>query len=114
MIDEKLSVSANIGYISYAGKTITTPAQTILGITIPSTSIKIPAFGVTPVLIGGRYLFTENIYGQAQLGMSFYKGGSSFTYASGIGAKFGPIDATLKYVGWEKVGNIGLRVAYSF
>jgi hypothetical protein len=114
-IDEKLSVGLNVGYLSYSGKTITIPAITFGGVTLtPASSVKIPSFGVTPVLAGAKYNFTEKVFGQAQLGMSFYKGGSSFTYAPGIGVNLGPISALVKYVGWKDANSIGLRVAYNF
>jgi Outer membrane protein beta-barrel domain len=125
-VAENLDVTGNIGYISFSGKTVTTPSQTILGITIPGTSIKYPALGYIPVLAGAKYHFSDNLYGSAQLGVTIASasggGGSSsaFTYAPGIGYKFTEnLDALLKYTGYSGKGGgssstVGLRVAYTF
>ena len=76
-----------------------------------------------PVLGGIKYYFTPKVYGSGQLGVSFQTkngGGSSFTYAPGIGFKISNnVDILAKYTGIAStsVGNlnsIGVRLAYSF
>ncbi|HSN62226.1 MAG TPA: outer membrane beta-barrel protein [Ferruginibacter sp.] len=107
-VAEQLALTLSAGYMNYSGKTV--------------SGFKIPSTGLVPVLAGIKYSFTENLYGSAQLGMSFStekNGGSSFTYAPGIGYKFTPnFDALLKYTGMSDDGTnlnqIGLRLAYTF
>ena len=120
------ALTLNAGYISFSGKTSTFPAITVAGITIPATSFKYPTQSYIPVLAGAKYNFTENLYGSAQLGVTFtttsgVSGSSStFTYAPGIGYKFTEnLDALVKYTGYSAKGGgssstVGLRVAYTF
>lgn len=112
-VNDKFAITLNSGYITYSGKSIDLGSG--------FGSIKISSLGVIPVLAGAKYSFTENIYGSAQLGMSFLSGsgsGSGFTYAPGIGAKFSNFDILVKYTGISVTGgtfnNIGLRAAYNF
>jgi hypothetical protein len=123
-VAENLDLTGNVGYISFSGKTISTPAVTVGGTVIfPATNVKVPSVGYIPVLVGAKYLFSENIYGSAQLGVTIAsaKGSSSsvFTYAPGIGYKISDnLDALLKYTGYSQNGGssstIGVRVAYTF
>jgi hypothetical protein len=118
----EFALTLNAGYISFQGKTVTTPSYTIFGFTIPGTSYKNPSVGFIPVLAGGKYNFTSQLYGSAQLGVTFsdQKGsGSIFTYAPGIGYKFTDnLDAVVKYTGYSQKGgtlsSAGIRVAYTF
>lgn len=105
---ENFAVTLNAGYLNFIGKTV-------FGLKIPST-------GLIPILAGGKYHFTESIYGSAQLGLTFStekNGGSAFTYAPGIGYNVSPnFDLLLKYQASSKNGStssfLGLRAAYSF
>jgi hypothetical protein len=106
-IAPKASIGLNVGYMNYIGKSF-------FGIAFPSAD-------VIPVLAGAKYDFSEKLYGQGQVGVTFFSngGGSAFTYAPGIGYKFNPhFDALLKFQGWSNDGSsnqqIGLRVAYTF
>ncbi len=121
----ELALTLNAGYINFSGKTLTTPAYNIGGITIPATSYKVPAQGLIPVLVGGKYNFTPQFYGSAQLGVGIFTGNngsksvSTFSYAPGIGYKFTDnLDAVVKYTGYSKDGNTnstaGIRIAYTF
>ena len=74
-----------------------------------------------PVLGGVKFnLGSEKLYGHAQLGYGFAKGGSgAFAYAPSIGYYFSPnFDASLKYLAFSKnggtLGDIGVRLAYNF
>jgi hypothetical protein len=76
---------------------------------------------VIPVLVGAKFAFSENLYGHAQLGVSFVSdgGGSAFTYAPSIGYKVSDnFDVALKYESLSKGGGtfsyIGLRAGLSF
>ncbi len=101
-----LAITLNAGYISMSYK----------------NAFGGGSVGYIPVLGGIKYAFTEQVYGSAQLGATFYSesgGGTSFTYAPGIGYKFSPnFDALLKYTGWSQknveAAAVGLRVAYTF
>lgn len=107
-IAEKLAITLNAGYISFSGKTF--------------SGIKLPAVGFIPVLAGIKYDLTPQLYGSAQLGVTFSDqsgGGSIFTYAPGLGYKFTEnFDALLKYTGYSDKGGtlntVGLRIAYTF
>jgi Outer membrane protein beta-barrel domain len=110
-----LDITLNAGFISFAGKSVN-----IAGF----GSVKYPTVSYIPVLGGIKYHFTENVYGSAQLGLTFASASgagssSAFTYAPGVGYKFTEnIDALLKYTGYSADGGststIGLRVAYTF
>ena len=111
MVAEKFGVTLNAGYINFSGKTYTIPG---LG------TVKGGSIGQIPILAGFRYYFIKDIYFSGQLGFSSFTkgGGTAFTYAPGVGAKFSVLDVTLKYLGAPKNGatfsTVGLRVAYSF
>lgn len=97
-----LTLSA--GYLTYTGKNGASSSNFI------------------PVLVGGKYHFTEKVYGHAQLGVSFSTasgGGSAFTYVPSIGYDVSSnFDIALKYQAATKnsftYSFIGLRAAYSF
>lgn len=107
-VAEKLALTLNAGYISFSGKTI--------------NGFKLDATGFIPVLAGFKYALTEQLYGSAQLGLTFSDedgGGSVFTYAPGLGYKFSDnVDALLKYTGYSRnnssISTVGLRIAYTF
>jgi len=74
-----------------------------------------------PVLVGGKYYFSDKLYGSAQLGVSIYSEsayGTAFAFAPGIGYKISEnIDLLLKYQSAGKDGwadsFLGLRVGLS-
>ncbi len=111
---ENIGLTLSAGYLSFSGKTFT----------FDGTSVKGPAIGIIPILVGGKYYFTESVYGGVQLGMSFLSAtgvpsSSAFTYAPGIGYNVSPnFDLQLKYQAASKNGStlsfLGLRAAYSF
>jgi hypothetical protein len=73
-------------------------------------------------LAGFKYHFTPKVYGSGQLGITLSidsPGGSAFTYAPGIGFQVSHhIDVLARYETASNsgvtVGNIGVRLAYSF
>jgi hypothetical protein len=75
-----------------------------------------------PVLGGAKFfLGSENkLYGHAQLGYGFAKGGSgAFAYAPSLGYYFSPnFDGSIKYLAFSKnsstLGSVNLRLAYNF
>jgi hypothetical protein len=111
---ENFALTLTAGYISFSGKSVS-----LLG-----ESIKYPTLNIIPVLVGGKYYFTESVYGSAQVGISFVSAtgessSSAFTYAPGIGFYVSPnFDLLLKYQAASKNGStlsfIGLRAAYNF
>jgi len=78
--------------------------------------------GLIPVLVGGKYNFSDQLYGSAQIGLSFSTssgGGSAFTFAPGIGYKISDnFDLLLKYQSASKNGGstsfLGVRAGLSF
>lgn len=108
---DKVGITLSAGYLSFAGKTFE-----FLG-----EKYKNEAQGVIPVLAGAKYYFTDNIYGHAQIGLSFFNHGvgSAFTYSPGVGIRASEnVDVLVKYQGASKNGStasfIGARVAYRF
>jgi hypothetical protein len=78
-------------------------------------------WGFIPVMAGGKYYFTDQIYGSLQAGISFWADGtkSEFVYAPGVGYKItDKFDLLLKYQSqsnkWWGTTFFGLRVGYSF
>ena len=80
-----------------------------------------------PFKLGGRYKFTDKVYGIMEAGTTrsivFYKdenddlqhvSGNSFTYAPGVGVLLGAFDASLRYEGYKDAGFIGLRLGFFF
>ncbi len=98
-------VTVSAGYLGFSGKN---------GVTISG--------GLVPLLAGGRYYFSPKVYGSAQAGMSFSTtsgGGSAFTYAPGVGFKFGgKVDLLVKYQSASKNGvdnsYVGVRAGINF
>jgi hypothetical protein len=103
---ENFDLTLNAGYLHFLGKS------------------GADGVGLIPVLAGGKYSFTPQLYASAQLGVSFSTesgGGSNFTYAPGIGYKFSEhVDVLAKYVGISTKGGgsgintAGIRLAYTF
>jgi|SRR5690606_37521324 len=76
---------------------------------------------VIPLLAGAKFnLGSPQLYGHAQLGYGFGKGGGgSFSYAPSIGYRFSEnLDASVKYLAFSEdgstLGTIGVRLAYNF
>ncbi len=78
--------------------------------------------GLIPVLAGGKYYFSDLVYGSVQVGISFStqkNGGSAFTFAPGVGYKISDnFDLMLKYQSASNDGSstsfLGLRAGLSF
>ena len=105
-------VSLSAGYSVFIGKTID----------FAGTSVKVGDLKAIPVKIAGRYNFSGStgFFGEVGIGAAFIQdgGGTAFVYAPGIGyAANGGFEVGVRYEGWSKngtVGQIGLRLAYSF
>lgn len=75
-----------------------------------------------PLLAGAKFFFGQEnkLYGHAQLGYGFAKGGSgAFAYAPSLGYYFSPnFDGSIKYLAFSKnsstLGSLNLRLAYNF
>ena len=97
-------VTLSAGYLNFLGKS------------------GISSSGFIPILLGGKYYFTEKIYGHAQFGISLSTekdGKTAFTYAPSIGyAVSEKFDIAAKYQSATKdgfsVSFIGIRIAHSF
>jgi Outer membrane protein beta-barrel domain len=84
--------------------------------------------GLIPILAGFRYYLNPKVYASGQLGVAFstnsdgpgpLSGGSSFTYAPGIGFQVSKqVDIFARYEAASKslitIGDIGVRLAYNF
>lgn len=100
-----IAANLSVGYIRFNGKS---------GYTIND--------GLLPILVGGKYHFSEKIYGQAQLGLSISTvsgGGSAFTYVPSIGFDLlEVINVELKYQAATKSGStisfFGVRIGRTF
>jgi hypothetical protein len=104
LVSPDFGLTLKAGYLNYLGKN------------------GIKGDGLIPILAGFRYHFTPKVYGSAQLGISLSTvsgGGSAFTYAPGIGFQLSKnVDVLARYEAAANngvtVGNIGVRLAYSF
>ena len=73
-----------------------------------------------PVLAGVKFPFADKLYGHAQLGYGFAKGGGgAFSYAPSVGYYLSEnFDIALKYLAFSKsgstLGSLNLRLAYNF
>lgn len=109
---QNFDVSLSAGYSVFIGKTID----------IGGTSIKAGDLKAIPVKVAGRYNFNGPVgfFGEVGIGAAFIQdgGGTAFVYAPGVGyAMDGGFEVGVRYEGWSKngtVGQIGLRLAYSF
>jgi hypothetical protein len=105
-VDSSFAVTFSAGYLDFAKKS-------------GFSGFKM---GLIPVLVGGKYNFSDQLYGSAQIGLSFSTesgGGSAFTFAPGIGYKISDnFDLLLKYQSASKNGGstsfLGVRAGLSF
>ena len=105
-VDPSFGVTLSAGYLDFAKKS-------------GFSGFKM---GLIPVLVGGKYYFSEQFYGSAQVGISLSTqsgGGSAFTFAPGIGYKISNnFDLMLKYQSASKNGAstafIGVRAGLTF
>jgi len=82
--------------------------------------------GFIPVKAGGKYFFSPNFYGEAEVGARFgtnNNSGTAFIYAPGLGVSFPvsdkhDIDFGARYEGWSQdggnIGQVAFRIAYKF
>jgi opacity protein-like surface antigen len=82
--------------------------------------------GFVPVKVGGKFFFSPNVYGEAEVGAAIATnngGGTAFAYAPGLGLSYPvsdkhDIDFGVRYEGWSKdgtnLGQVGFRIAYKF
>jgi len=108
-INDNLSWSGSLGYLSFSGKDYTIPG---FG-TIPGTSV-----GMVPIQAGVKYYFTESnagFYGAADLGMwiGTASGSSSeFGISPGVGYRVGSFDIAARYNIVSDLNSLGFRFAY--
>lgn len=90
---------------------------------------KINAMLSVPVKLGGKYFFTEKLYGMLELGtvsnrilnaddegVGLSPSYSAFVYAPGVGAQLGGLDIGLRYEAFSKDGSesfLGLRLGFN-
>jgi len=123
-INEKISATLSAGGLGFLPKDIAGIAS--------GTSTKASAMVSVPVKVGGKYFFSEKLYGMVELGMasntvlSSNSSGSgasvsnysysAVVYAPGIGAQLGGFDVGLRYETFSKNGSssfLGLRLGFN-
>lgn len=123
-INEKISATASVGGIGFIPKDI--------GGIAGGTATKANAMLSIPIKVGGKYFFTEKLYGMVELGTAsntvFSANGnsggasvsnytySSMLYAPGVGAQLGGFDIGVRYETFTKGGSssfLGLRMAFN-
>jgi hypothetical protein len=109
-INDNLSWTAGVGYISFSGKDVSVPG---FG-TISGTS-----FAMIPIQGGVKYYFTESnagFYGAADIGIwlaaSSGSSGSEFGFSPGVGYRLEKFDIAAKYNAVGNVSSLGFRIAY--
>jgi hypothetical protein len=82
--------------------------------------------GFVPLKVGGKYFFSPNVYGEAEVGARIgtnMSTGTAFIYAPGLGVSFPvsdkhDIDFGARYEGWSQdggnIGQVAFRIAYKF
>jgi hypothetical protein len=89
---------------------------------IKKSGISGDSWGLIPILAGGKYFITDQLYGSLQGGISFATqsgGGSAFTWVPALGMKISDkVDVAVKYQSSTKDNTntafIGLRLGVSF
>lgn len=113
-VQQNFNVTGTAGIILYNGKTV-------------GNGLKNTSLSIIPIRVGGKYFFTQGVYGAAQLGLGIINRGfgTAFAYSPQIGYEFRTnsgkaIDLSFKYDGYSaksEVGTLsafGIRVAYIF
>lgn len=116
-VAENLDATLTSGFIAFFPKgSLTTSSKAAIWI---------------PIKAGGRYMISDNFYGMVEAGVTIAKtyavtgfSGSSFTYgfvnsteftyAPGIGVKFGGFDLGVRYEGINSTGFVGARLGFTF
>jgi len=82
--------------------------------------------GYVPLKAGGKYFFSPNVYGEAEIGAAIgtnNNAGTAFIYAPGLGVSYPvsskhDIDFGVRYEGWSQnganIGQVAFRLAYKF
>lgn len=108
-INDNLSWSAGVGYISFSGKDYDYGFGTVSG----------SSFAMIPIQGGVKYYFTESnagFYGAADIGIwlaaSSGSSGSEFGFSPGVGYRVSSFDIAMKYNAVGNVSSLGFRVGY--
>ena len=101
MFADKIVGTVTTGYLSFSGKTVNT--------------VDLGTWSIIPILVGGKYFFTPNLYGAVQIGLNMistkvptyviggftFGGGtassSEFGFNIGAGYDMGNLDFLVKY-----------------
>ncbi len=117
-VQQNFNVTGTAGIIVYNGKSV-------------GNGLKNASLSIIPIRVGGKYFFTQGVYGAAQLGIGIINryNGTAFAYSPQLGYEFRTnsgkaIDLSLKYDGYSgknslsnegyTLSAIGVRVAYIF
>jgi hypothetical protein len=99
-------------------------------LSVGSATLDTKAALFIPIKLGGRYMISDNFYVMGEAGMTIIKtylpkvtgtsgsfssvSSNSFTYAPGVGVKFGGFDIGVRYEGLDGAGFVGARVGFTF
>ncbi|GAA4777666.1 hypothetical protein GCM10023231_00040 [Olivibacter ginsenosidimutans] len=116
---QQFNLTASIGYLTFAYK------KEIKDL-LKAVGEKTSSSGSIPLKAGGKYYFSDKLYGGAEIGASFSTakgGGTAFAYAPAIGInlplanRYG-LDVSIRFEGWSKEAAtyrfFGLRAAFTF
>jgi hypothetical protein len=116
--------TVTVGYLSFSGKSVNGVDQ--------------GSWSVVPILVGGKYFFTPNVYGALQIGLNMVSytakvpyvtsyapltfgyrdetfSSSEFGFNIGVGYEMKPFDFLVKYGTFGSgTGNISLTALYKF
>ena len=120
---DKIVGTVTTGYLAFSGK-----SQTIAGASVDNGT-----WSIIPILVGGKYFFTPNLYGAAQIGLDmvsykvptqvifgFTVGGgtassSEFGWNIGVGYDMGNLDFLVKYGSFmTNASSVSLTALYKF
>ncbi len=117
-LSSNFNFTLTAGYISYYFKESLKKSLKAVGLNT--------YMGYIPVKAGGKYYFSQNIYGEVEVGARFStndNGGTAFIYAPGLGVSYPvskkhDIDFGARYESWSQgggnIGQVALRIAYKF
>jgi hypothetical protein len=117
-LSSKFNATLTAGYITYYFESLVKPGLRTFGLDTYA--------GFVPVKAGGKYFFSKNVYGEAEIGARISTNnnyGTAFIYAPGLGVSYPvsakhDIDFGARYEGWSKDGynngQVAFRIAYKF
>jgi hypothetical protein len=124
-----LTLRGSFGVAENLDLTLTTGAIAFFPKDITGVNTKAAVW--IPIKAGGRYMLSDNFYAMLEAGATIAKtyavtgisgtsftygfvNSTEFTYAPGLGVKFGGFDVGARYEGINSTGFVGLRLGFTF